>query len=187
VSLGVGVSSTVAESVMKRLLFAAVAALVCVSVSTAQPSIPKPGPEHEMLKKMVGQWDMVAGEKGQEMKGTSTYTMEHGDLWLASKVQMDLGFAKFSGSGMDSYDANKKKFVSVWTDSMSTSPLVCEGTFDKDTKTMTLSGEGPGPDGKMTKHTMKTVWTDDDHYTFTMTMGDAKEPQMTIKYSRVKK
>ncbi len=175
---------------MKRVALALVAMISIWAVrarAEEQPQMPKPGPEHELLKSMEGTWDLTVKAMGNESKGTCTYKMGLGGLWLMSKVEGDMGGMKFEGRGMDSYDANRKKYVSVWIDSMGTSPLVSEGTYDKDTKTMTLTGDGPGMDGKMTKYKMVTVVKDDDNMTMTMTSGPEDKPQtVTIDYKRRK-
>jgi hypothetical protein len=161
------------------------AALLVVPAVRAQEP-PKPGPEHEQLKKLEGTWDMTMKFGGQDSKGTMTWKMDLGGLWLSSKCEADMGGMKFHGHGMDSYDAGKKKYVGVWFDSMSTTPMVMEGTFDKEKKTLTMTGEGPGMDGKPTKHKMTSQWVDDDTINFAMYMGDAKEPGFTIAYKRKK-
>jgi hypothetical protein len=93
---------------------------------------------------------------------------------------------KFYGHGMDSYDPQKKKFVSVWVDNMATSPMLMEGTFDKAKKALTLVGEGPGMDGKPTRYRSVSEMPDDNTINFSMYMGDGKEPAFTIVYKRRK-
>lgn len=173
---------------MKRLrsMFVA-AAIALLSVTSVQAQeAPKPGPEHEMLKKWEGTWDVSMKMGDMEAKGTSTYKMELGGLWLASSFECELFGSKFTGKGMDSYDAGKKKFVAIWVDSMSTSPMVMEGTYDKETKKMTLVGEGPGEGGKTQKVKSVTEWKDENTANFTMYMGETKEPTFTIVYKRKK-
>jgi hypothetical protein len=87
---------------------------------------------------------------------------------------------------MDTYDAAKKKYVGVWIDSMSTAPMVMEGTFDAAKKTLTMVGDGPGPDGKPTKHRTVSEWKDEDTIHFGMYMGDATQPAFTVVYKRKK-
>jgi hypothetical protein len=148
-----------------------------------------PGPEHEILKKLEGTWTAKIIMEGSESTGTQTYKMTCGGLWLASEFKGEFAGMPFEGRGTDGYDAEKKKYVSVWVDSMSLRPLLLEGTYDKAKKTMTMTGEGPGPDGKPTKHKMVTHSPDDDHQTFTMFMvgADGQETKMmTIQYTRKK-
>lgn len=147
---------------------------------------PKPGPEHEMLKKMEGNWTTTMKAGGQEFKGTVKYKMELGGLWLVSTMESEMFGMKFTGKGHDSYDAVKQKFTSVWMDSMSTSPVVMEGTYDKAKKTLTLEGAGPGENGKTSKYKSVTEMPDDDTHTMTMYMGDTKEPSFVVVYKRKK-
>jgi hypothetical protein len=164
----------------------AFAIVCCLAISAARGQEPvKPGPEHDYLKKYVGTWDATMKMAGADSKGTSTYKMDLGGLWLASTFEGEVFGTKFQGKGMDTYDAGKKKFIALWCDSMSTSPMVMEGTMD-DKKVLTLVGEGPGQDGKPQKHKSVTEWKSDDHFVFHMFMGDGKDPMFTIEYKRKK-
>ena len=165
----------------------AVALLLVSATKAQQPELPKPGPEHEFLKKMEGTWDVAMKFEGGESKGTVTYKMDLGGLWLSSSLEADLGGMKFQGKGMDTYDAKKQKYVSVWFDSMGTHPMLMEGNYDKDKKTLTLSGDNPGPDGKPVKWKSVSTYTDADTVNFAMYVGDGKEPMFTIVYTRKKK
>ena len=156
------------------------------SSASAQPAPPKPGPEHEVLKKLEGTWDATMNFGGMESKGTMTYKMEVGGLWLVSSFDGDFGGMKFQGKGLDTYDAAKKKYTTVWIDSMSTTPMIMEGTYDKAKKTLTLMGDGPGPDGKPAKWKSVTEMPDSNTIKFGMYMGDGKEPMFTIGYKRKK-
>ncbi len=168
-----------------RCLCAFALLLFVASAATSQEPA-KPGPEHEVLKKLVGTWDTTMKAEGKEYKGTVTYKMDLGGLWLVGSLESDLGGMKFQGRGMDSYDAKKKKYVSVWFDSMSTYPMLMEGTYDKEKKSMTMIGEGPGLDGKITKWKSVSQMPDDNTINFSMWVGDVKEPMFTILYKRKK-
>jgi len=166
--------------------FCAAALAVAVGVPSARAQEPpKPGPEHEQLKKLEGTWEATMKYMGQESKGTMTYKMEVGGLWLTSNYEGDFAGAKFYGKGFDSYDAGKKKFVSVWVDSMITTPMFMEGTYDKEKHTLTMTGEGPSPAGP-TKFKSVTHFVDDNNIQMDMYMGDAKDPGFTITYMRKK-
>jgi hypothetical protein len=177
---------------MQSYRWLGIVALVVLGASARaddQPGMPpKPGPEFDVFKRMEGDWNAtIKMPGGPESKGTARYHFELGGLWLASDFKGDFGGMPFLGRGMDTYDANKKKYVGVWLDSMSTHPLVTEGTYDADKKTMTAYGEGPGMDGKMTKMKMVTVEKDPDTAVFTMyTVGkDGQETEMmSITYNR---
>ncbi|HJZ54154.1 MAG TPA: DUF1579 domain-containing protein [Gemmataceae bacterium] len=167
--------------------FCAVALAVTLTAPTVRAQEPaKPGPEHEVLKKMEGTWDLTMKFEGMEAKGVAVYKMDLGGLWLSSSLESELGGMKFSGRGFDTYDAGKKKYVGIWVDSMSTSPMVMEGTYDAAKKTMTMIGDGPGLDGKPTKWKSVSVMPDDNTINFSMYVGDAKEPMFTGVYKRRK-
>jgi hypothetical protein len=148
--------------------------------------MPRPGPEHALLKKRVGTWTTTLKSGDMEHKGTVTYKMELGGLWLVGSLHSDLDGAKFSGKSLDTYDARKKKYVSVWFDSMSTTPLTMEGTYDKKNKTLTMVGEGVGRDGKPAKWRSVSKMPDNDTVHMSMYVGDGKEPMFTVTYKRKK-
>ena len=172
---------------LKKSRWFGVLALASLAVASVQAQeFPKPGPEHEVLKQLVGTWDTTMKFGGGESKGVVVYKMELGGLWLGSSLESDLFGQKFYGKGLDTYDATKKKYVGIWVDSMSTGPMLMEGTYDKAKKTLTMDGEGPGMDGKPSKYKSTSEFTDENTMNFTMYMGDQKEPAFSIVYKRRK-
>jgi hypothetical protein len=171
--------------------------LGCVAVFALFPAaktlvgqeMPGPGPEHEALKQFEGKWDAKVKSDMGESTGTISYRMECGGLWLVSEFEGDFGGMKFQGRGMDGYDPAKKKYVSVWVDSMSFRPVMFEGEMDAAKKILTMTGEGPGPDGQPMKLKAVTHFRDADHMDFTMHIvgpdGGTTE-MMTIEYMRKK-
>jgi hypothetical protein len=165
----------------------AVIAAAMFAVPAWSQEMPKPGPEHQVLAKLVGTWEStmkMGGEK--ESKGTVTYKMELGGFWLAGSLKSELFGTKFEGRSLESYHPVKKKYVSIWVDSMSTAPVIMEGSYDKETKTMTMGGEGPGMDGKPIKYRSVTKMPDANTMVMTMYMGDGKEPAFHVTYKRKK-
>ena len=122
---------------MKKFAVAGIIVALLGVPALAQES-PKPGPEHDVLKKLVGNWDTTMKMGGMDSKGTVTYKMDLGGLWLTSEMKSELFGEKYTGRGFDTYDAGKKKYVMVWIDSMSTGALLMEGTYNTEKKTMTL-------------------------------------------------
>jgi len=161
-------------------------ALVLLAPAAWAQESPKPGPEHAILKKLEGTWDATMKFAGMESKGTMKYKMELGGLWLTSAYDGEFAGQKFSGRGLDTYDLARKKYIGVWADSMVTTPLIMEGTYDKDKKALTMTGDGPSPDGKTAKFKAVTDLSKDDTITFSMYMGDAKEPAFMIVYTKKK-
>ena len=110
-----------------------------------------------------------------------------GGLWLLEHFKAEMGGATFEGHGATTWDPAKKKYSGVWIDSMSTSPMLVEGTYNKGKKMMTSFGTGPGPDGKPMKMTMRSTMNDNDNITFTMSWPgpDGKDGEMMkITYKR---
>jgi hypothetical protein len=162
----------------------------CCLALGAQPvaAQPKPGPEHEKLKKFEGTWDGTVTLGGAESKGTATYKMGLGGFWLTLDFRGEFGGEKFEGRGTTGYDPIKKKYTSIWVDSMSPSIMFMEGAFNKDGTMYTETGEGPGMDGKPVK--MKSVYEFKDKDTILFTMynvqDDKDQESFKITYKRKK-
>jgi hypothetical protein len=194
---------------MRRVLcvlgIAAVAAAVLVGSTSAQEKkndvppqgqgmpMPKPGPEHEILKKDVGAWDatveskMDPSGKPNVSKGVETNTLLGDGLWMIQDFKADLMGTPFQGHGITGYDPSKKKYVGTWVDSMSAGLSKTEGTYDPKTKTMTTWVEGPGPDGTMMKMRSTSEWKDANTRVFTMysPAGQGEEfAMLKITYKR---
>jgi hypothetical protein len=175
---------------VRRVLAVAVALGVLAGagrLAAQQPPDVKAGPEHALLKEWEGTWDATIKSMGSESKGTLTSKTGLNGIWLLDHFRGDFGGTTFEGHGATSYDPAKKKYVNVWIDSMTTTPTVSEGTYDKATKTLTLVGDMPTPDGKSIKTTMTTVTNDADTRTFKLatTGPDGKDVEMMqITYKR---
>jgi hypothetical protein len=165
---------------------AVVAVLVAGGAAVRAQQPPAPGPEHKRLAELVGTWDTTMTYGGMTSKGMCVYKMEVGGLWLTSAFEGEFAGQKFSGRGLDSYDAGKKKYVGVWVDSMTTTPMLMEGTYDAAKKTLTMTGDGPSPDGKTAKFKAVSTMPDPDTIDFKMYVGDGQEPGFTILYKRRK-
>lgn len=153
--------------------------------------MPKPGPEHQKLAKTAGTWDAVVESmtmdgKPEKTKGTAE-RKTFGAFWLTEDFTGTFAGMAFQGHGVLGYDPIKHKYVESWSDSMSPVLMVLEGTFDKDGKVLTMTGQGPGMDGKMV--TMRAVTTCKDDNTMVFEMfgpgPDGKDAKMlTITYTR---
>jgi len=178
---------------MKRqwMALVGVAAWLSAGYALAQEpmELPKPGPEHELLKELAGTWDCVVKPEGApESKGTSVSQMLLGGLWLSTDFKGEFAGAPFEGKGLDTYDLDKKQYRSIWVDSFGTSPVLLLGDYDKATKTLTMTGTGPGMAGPDTKYKSVTIHPDKNHQTFKMYVvdGDKETLMMTIEYTRKK-
>jgi hypothetical protein len=167
-----------------RALLTSVALLILLTSAPAQEP-PKPEKEHDNLKRLVGAWDAETAFG----KGTMTYKMGLGGLWLIGDFEGEFGGMKFQGKSLDTYDAATKKYRSVWVDSFSTAPRITEGNLDKGDKVMTMTGEGRGPEGMTAKFKSITEIKDADTVNFSLFMVDKdgkEQPMVKIMYKRKK-
>lgn len=172
---------------LRNLTFAtlAITTLTLAPLTPAQ-ELPTPGPAHDVLKKMEGTWDATVQMQGNQSKGTATYKMDLGGLWLMTHFVGDFFGQKFEGRGMDTYDPATGKYVSVWADTMSTRPMSSEGTWDKEKKILTMRGKS-GPEEVPFRSVIEFVT--DDHMRVTMHMtppGGTEAEFMTIDYRKKK-
>jgi hypothetical protein len=127
-----------------------------VAAAQDMPPMPKPGPEHQLLKEDVGTWDatveiMMPGAPAATSKGVETNRLGCGGLCLISDFKSEIMGMPFEGHGLTVYDPGKKKYIGSWSDSMSAGLLIGESTYDAAAKTVTGWMEGPDMTGKITR------------------------------------
>ena len=197
---------------MKRLFALVAVALFVITAAYAADTPPKmsaeqqammekmtkaatPGPQHEMLKKMAGEWNakvtsqMDPSQPAQVEQSTSTLTTLMDGRYCQEVASGSMMGQPFSGMGLTGYDNVLGKFVSTWIDNMGTGIMTSQGTLDKSGKVITWIGSMSDPvTGKVSHERMVTTFVDDDHHTFEMygtPPGGKKEMKMlTIEYSR---
>ena len=154
-----------------------------------------PGPQHEMLKKMAGEWNATVkyqfdpSQPWKEEHSTSTITNLMDGRYSQEVTSGSMMGQPFNGMGVTGYDNVLGKYVSTWIDNMGTGIMTSVGTADASGKVISWVGSMSDPvTGKTTKERMVTTFTDDDHHTFDMYStppGMKKEMKtMTIEYSR---
>jgi hypothetical protein len=128
-------------------------ATACVGVTFAQqqgpPVVPKPGPEHEILKLDAGTWSATIelvpapGATPITTTGVETNTIGCGGTCLISDVKGEITpGVPFAGHGMTAWDPIKKAYVGSWTDNMMAGLARSETTYDPKTKKHTGWTEG---------------------------------------------
>jgi hypothetical protein len=159
----------------------------------AEIPLPKPGPEHEILKKEAGVWDatvemrMEPGGKPEVSKGVETNTLIGGGLWRVQDFQGELMGMPFQGHSVTGFDVSKQKYVGTWVDSMSPGLASQEGTYDTKTRTLTSWIEGPCPLGIVVKMKSTVEWKDDDTRVMSMYSPEGQGESfvmMKITYKR---
>lgn len=172
----------------RRAFLAIVVSAAAGGVSFGQ-EFPQPGPEHERLKELVGEWDAVMEMGGQKSKATAVYRPICGGMWIESDFEGNLGGMKFQGRGLSGYDLRKKRYVGVWVQSVESAPMVFEGDYDAEKKLMVMTGTSFSPEGEPQKFKTTTHTKDKDHFTFKMFMvqpDGGEELAFTIEYTRRK-
>jgi hypothetical protein len=154
------------------------------------PPPPQPGPEHAILKKDAGVWDVTMemtfpGVPPMTMTGVETSTLM-GGRWLITKFESDMMGQPFEGQGITGWDPAKKAYVGVWADTMGTQMTHSEATYDAETDTLTGWMEMPDPMGGMTKTKTEETWPDEETRIVRVYGPDGAEPFMTFTYTKRK-
>lgn len=160
--------------------------------SSAVAQAPNAGPEYDVLKNDVGEWDVkitnFASGIPEVTKGTESNRML-GDFWLISDFEGRMMGIEFKGHGSTGYDAASKKYVGTWVDSLSPGMMHLKGEYDKESKTLTLFGMAPGMDGNPAKHRLTTVYKDGKRVmTMYITLQGGEETKfMQLDYTKKEK
>ena len=170
--------------------------LICGPFGTQQdePEMPKPTPEHAILKKDVGTWDIDISMSfgGQEVKSKGRETVKMlGPFWSISNMTYEFMGSPAHGHAVIGYDAEKKKFIGHWHESASPHITAMEGTYDAKTKKLTMLMKGKGLDGKHQSYKSVVTYLTKDTKTFeffTLQPGSKTEyvKNMEMKYTRAK-
>jgi hypothetical protein len=148
-----------------------------------------PGPQHAILKAMVGTWNATTkswagGAEPTVNKGVMKNEMTLGGRYLESKYKGTYDGKPFEGYGLTGYDTKRDQLISLWMDSMSTSWSAMSGAISADGKEMTSSGTMDGTDGKpMPVRTVTRIESPSKHV-FTMygSFNGQEMPMMEITY-----
>jgi hypothetical protein len=153
-----------------------------------------PGPQHERLKKLVGEWNctvsmmMDPSQPAQETKSTAVVTSLMDGRYFQEQDTGEMMGKPFLGQGLTGYDNVMKKYVSTWIDNAGTGIMTSEGTPDATGNVITWTGWSSDPmTGKKTKYRMVTTFIDDNKHTFEMFgagPGGKESKMMTITYDR---
>ena len=112
-----------------------------------------PGPQHKLLEPIIGKWNfagkfwhMDSSQPAMEAKGTAERKWVLGGRFVLDEAQSgSFEGEAFKGLGMMGYDNVQEKFVSIWTDSMTTAITQSVGTADAAGKVFTYHKEEVDP------------------------------------------
>jgi hypothetical protein len=180
--------------IVTRLLMLAGLSLAPAIATAQAPPLPKPGPEHAILKEDVGTWDasiemMMPGmPPSPPAKGVETNVLSCNGLCLVTDFKGEMMGGPFQGHGVSTWDPAKKKFVGSWSDSMAPGLAVTEATWDAAKKTMNGTMEAPDGSGGTAKMRSTVEYTAGKRvFSMFMIGPDGKEaPTMRITYTRQK-
>jgi len=174
-------------------------ALLAVSPSIAAhddpPATPAPQKEHDWLKQLAGEWEsdaeihMEPGKPPVKSKGTESGRML-GGFWLIADGKSEVMGMPFTNVFTLGYDAEKKKYVGTWVDSMGGYLWKYEGSVDASGKILTLDTDGPCPlaPGKTSKfkETIELKSKDNKYFTSSIQGDDGKWTTLVTVNSRRK-
>jgi hypothetical protein len=193
--------------------FAAISIVMALAVSAAFASVPQQSQQdqqkameaymklaatnenHAHLAKFAGEWNisttawMQPGAPPQKSQGSSQVAVLLGGRFIKMNFKGTMFGQPFEGIQIAGYDNMKKKYITFWIDSTSTSFFLTEGTLDAASKTITETGVWPDP---MTGGTMGvkgvTKLIGPDEYTYEMFMVGADGQEFkSMEYRAVRK
>ena len=134
---------------MKAFITAGLFIAVLSTLALAgEPDLSKPQKEHEWLQQLTGEWEteteivVEPGKPPQKMKGSES-NRAIGGYWVHSEHKGTADGVPFTGILTLGYDAEKKKYVGTWIDSMTSILWHYQGVVDAAGKILTLDAEGP--------------------------------------------
>jgi len=152
------------------------------------------GPQHEQLKKMVGEWNctvktmMDPSQPPTETKSTAVITSLMDGRYFQEQATGEMMGKPFQGMSITGYDNIMKKYVSTWIDNAGTGIMTSEGTADATGNVITWTGWSSDPmTGKKVKYRMVTRILDDNKHVFEMFgagPGGKEAKMMEITYDR---
>lgn len=157
--------------------------------------LPKPGPEHELLKPFEGTFKSdVKMWFGPGEPTVSTGTMVNswhlGGLYLNQTYKGDRAdgpFPNFEGFGYWGYNQTSKQFEGFWIDNASTTMQTEIGSADDSGKVFEMHSEFTHGDTVMKKRTVFEVVSNDEHSmtAFVTPPGGEEMKNMEIIYKRI--
>lgn len=172
---------------IRKTVSAFVLYMLFASIGAAQ--IPGPTPEHAKLKRHVGTWAFeLTDSENQVTKGTSETIESCGGMWYVTTMDTSMVGMPFQGKGLDGYDPEKKKYISIWVDSFTPAPMIFEGEYDRAGKVLTMICENKDPmSGLPATWRSTTEFLSDDEFRFVMYVkprGGKESIMMTVLYKR---
>ncbi|GMU37382.1 MAG: DUF1579 family protein [Phycisphaerae bacterium] len=149
----------------------------------AWAKLASPGPHHEHLKPLAGNWNVEGKWRMAEEAPWTPSNSKAKTEWILGGRFLHQHYkgdpmmpgdpTPFEGYGIVGYDNQKQKYVSAWVDNMGTMIMMSEGTCDSSGKTVTFTAKFMDP--MMNKETwmkMEYKIEGEDKYTLSMFAPD---------------
>jgi hypothetical protein len=147
------------------------------TLAEKMPEFPKPTQEHAWLQQLSGEWtaetEAVMEPGKPAVKSTGTESIKSlGEFWSIAEIKGQMMAQPFTGNMVLGYNADNKKYVATWVDSMTSKMWNYEGSIDPSGKVLTLETEGVCPmhPGKTTKFKETLEIKDKDHKVYSSSM-----------------
>lgn len=111
-----------------------------------------PGPSHDLLKKMVGEWTVATKSwmspdqpPMESPPGISKSELLFDGRYVKTEHSGDMMGMQFQGLGYTGFDNFRKQYWMTWFDNMGTALLTAYGTASPDGKELTFLGKSDDP------------------------------------------
>ncbi|MEZ4853362.1 DUF1579 domain-containing protein [Flavobacterium sp.] len=149
------------------------------TITNAWTAYMTPSKAHEMLAKDTGKWtaDMkfwnsyTPDAPAETMQSTAEYKMILDGRYQEGVYKGEMWGMPFEGRSTTAFDNASQQYISTWIDNMGTGLMVMRGTYDENSKAITLTGSMMDPVTKKEKN-QKEVLTYIDENTQKMEMYD---------------
>lgn len=152
--------------------------------------MPQPTDEHKHMLAGAGEWEgtltsyAIPGVKPEPVAAREAVTAI-GGFWVLSDFHCTFMGQPYHGSGHYGYDAEKKKYIGTWVDSMSSQLALMEGELDAKTKTLVMRWQAPDMmSGKIVPQRSEGVENGDSRTTTFFSGEGAGTKSMVIEMKR---
>ncbi len=110
-----------------------------------------PGEHHQYLNRMIGDWEgtfrmwMKPGAPTMEMPGTVTREWVLDGRYIREIVDSEGEWGKFRGLGYMGFNNVDGQYEFIWMENMSTAIMFSTGSYDPDSKVLTIRGSHRDP------------------------------------------
>ena len=154
-----------------------------------------PGPAHQRLAKLAGDWTTKTklaghGAPPEETEGTAKITVVMGGHFINQEDSGTTMGMPFTSAKLMGYNNGSKKYEAVWTYTLGTNMMTMTGTSEDEGKTIKCSASFENEMGAKETFNITYKIADDDHFTVVFDGGKMPDgspgPTMETSYTRKK-